>query len=257
MDGHPGVNRKHNFCRFMRLQQKIVIFLLLTCSLLTGVSTDAGDKVFFREDFETLDAWEPLYFRGVDRHTTYAVEKQGDTNILVAKSRRSASALVCKRTFDVTEFPIIRWRWQVDRLYAKGNYRHRSGDDYPIRVYVLFAFDPETAPIGMKIQYALVRSLYGRYPPHSTLNYIWANHPNETAPVASPFTDRSIMIPLQHGPRKVGQWVQETVNVLEDYRRFFGEDPPRQAALAVMNDSDNTGAGSTSYLQFIEVRKIE
>lgn len=109
--------------------------------------------------------------------------------------------------------------------------------------------------MGMRIKYELIRTLYGRYPPHSSLNYIWANQPDEVAPVGSPFSERSIMIPLQHGPQKVGQWVEETVNVLEDYKRFFGGNPPPEAALAIMNDSDNTGERSTSYIRFIEVLK--
>jgi hypothetical protein len=229
--------------------------VLLICNLFLRADLYAADPVLFRDDFETLDAWEPLFFKGIDRHTTYAIQAQGDSTVLVAKSSNSASALVCKRTFNVTEFPILRWRWKVDNVYAKGNYRLKSGDDYPIRVYVLFAFDPETAGIGMKLKYGIVKTLYGRYPPHSTLNYIWANRLEEMEPVASPFTDRSMMIPLRRGPEKVGQWVEETVNVLEDYRRLFDANPPPQASLAIMNDSDNTGESSTACIEFMEVLK--
>lgn len=239
----------------MKTYRKAGLCLLLVSNLLLGAYLHAADKVFLREDFETLDAWEPLSFRGIDRQTTYAIQKQGGSTVLVAKSSNSASALVCKRTFNVAEFPIIRWRWKVDNVYTKANYRLKSGDDYPIRVYVLFLFDPETAAIGLKLKYGIIKTLYGRYPPHSILNYIWTNKPDERDPVKSPFTDRSIMIPLQHGPQEVGRWVEETVNVLEDYKRFFGDDPPSRAALAIMNDSDNTGERSTSYIQFIEVLK--
>jgi len=37
------------------------------------------------------------------------------------------------------------------------------------------------------------------------------------------------------------------VNVLEDYRRAFGEEPPRIRAVAVMSDSDNTGARTVAW----------
>lgn len=218
-------------------------------------SLQAADSVFMRETFETLDAWEPLFFRGIDRHTDYVLQKQNGSNVLGATSNNSASALVCKRPFNPLEFPIIRWRWKVENVYAKGNYKLKSGDDYPMRVYVLFAFDPDNASFGMKISYGILKTLYGHYPPHSTLNYIWANRPEETAPAVSPFTDRSIMIPLEHGPQQVGQWMEETVNVLEDYRRFFGDEPPTNATLAIMNDSDNTGETATSFIEFIEVMK--
>ena len=239
----------------MKLFRNAGLYVILIGTLGWVPGLHAGDAVFLHEAFESLDAWEPLYFRGIDRHTTYTIQKQEGSNVLVAGSRNSASGLVSKRTFNVAEFPILRWRWKVDHLYAQGNYKLKSGDDYPLRVYVLFAFDPETATIGMKVKYALVKALYGRYPPDSTLNYIWANRAEETEPVFSPFTDRSIMIPLEHGAQKLGQWVEESVNALEDYKRTFGANPPPQAALAIMNDSDNTGESSTSYLQYIEVLK--
>lgn len=231
------------------------VCLFLIASFVAGTQLHAAENVFLREDFENLDTWEPLFFREIQRHTSYAVEKQENSNVLVVRSDNSASAIVCKQTFNVAEFSIIRWRWKVDNVYAKGNYRLKSGDDYPIRVYVLFAFDPETAGIGLRLKYGIIKTLYGRYPPQSSLNYIWANRPEETEPVASPFTDRSIMIPLQQGPQNVGRWVKETVNVLEDFRRFFGVDPPPRATLAIMNDSDNTGENATSYIEFIEVLK--
>ena len=231
------------------------VCLFLIASFVADTPLHAAENIFLREDFKNLDTWEPLFFREIQRHTSYAVEKQENSNVLVAKSDNSASAIVCKQTFNVAEFPIIRWRWKVDNVYAKGNYRLKSGDDYPIRVYVLFEFDPKTAGIGLRLKNGVIKILYGRYPPQSSLNYIWANRAEETEPVASPFTDRSIMIPLQQGPQNAGRWVKETVNVLKDFRRFFGVDPPPRATLAIMNDSDNTGENATSYIEYIEVLK--
>ena len=239
----------------MALIPKTVLYVFLISNVALATGLQAAEEVFLREDFETLDAWEPLYFRGIDRHTAYTIEQQEGSNVLVARSSDSASAMVHKQTFNVAEFPILHWRWKVDNVYDKGTYRLKSGDDYPIRVYILFAYDPDTAGFGMKIKYELAKALYGRYPPHSSLNYIWTSRPEESDPVASPFTDRSIMIPLRHGSNDVGRWVEETVNVLEDFKRIFGGHPPAEASLAVMNDSDNTGESATSYIQFIEVRK--
>jgi hypothetical protein len=229
--------------------------MLLVLGLVLGQLAQAGDAVLFRENFQTLDDWEPLYFHGIARHTRYAVKRQGDSHVLEATSNDSASALVCKRTFDIRDYPILHWRWKVDHLYAGGNYRRKDGDDYPLRIYVMFAYEPAKASLVTRLQYALARAIYGRYPPQSSLDYIWANRADATERVHSPYTRRSVMIPVEHGPRKVGQWVDETVNVLADYRAAFGGDPPPQAALAVMNDADNTGEGSTSYIAFIEVRK--
>lgn len=209
----------------------------------------------FREDFETLDDWTPLAFKNIQRQTTYTIENQAGDRILAARSSSSASALIHRQTFDITEYPIIRWRWKVERVYESGDYRTKSGDDYPLRIYVLFDYDPATAATGDNIRFELGKAIFGRYPPRYCLNYIWANRPHETEAVPSPYTSRSVMIPLEQGPENVGRWMEETVNVLEDFKRVFGENPPREATLAIMNDSDNTGEQAASYLAFIEVRK--
>jgi hypothetical protein len=61
------------------------------------------------------------------------------------------------------------------------------------------------------------------------------------------------MVLLQKGPGRAGQWVEERVNALDDYRRAFGKDPPDRAALAIMSDADDTGEKATGYIDYIEV----
>lgn len=230
----------------------------ISCCLLvmTAAGTvSADDDVLFREEFNHLENWTSYSFGNIDRQTTYEAASQGDDSVLVAVSDASASALISNSRFSVEQYPIISWRWQVDRVYKNGDYRLKSGDDYPLRIYVIFEYDPQQADFGTKIKYELAKTLHGEYPPHSSINYIWANREEERETVANPFTDRAIMIPLQHGPKNVGSWQEETVNVYEDYLEVFGEPPPSTASLAIMNDSDNTGESATSYLDFIEVRK--
>ncbi|MBE0583717.1 MAG: DUF3047 domain-containing protein [Desulfofustis sp.] len=222
--------------------------------LLFSGAAEGDNTVFFRDDFHHLDNWKPYYFRNIDRHTKYDIEKREDISILVSTSDSSASALISNQRFSVEQYPIIHWRWKVDQVLAGGNYRRKSGDDYPLRIYVVFEYDPQTADFGTKMKYELARTLHGEYPPHSSVNYIWANRADERDIVANPFTDRAMMIPLQYGPEQVGRWLEETVNVYEDYLKVFGEPPPPVASLAIMNDSDNTGEAATSYLDFIEIR---
>jgi len=52
---------------------------------------------------------------------------------------------------------------------------------------------------------------------------------------------------------KANTWVDEEVNILDDYNKAFGKSPPSTASIAIMNDSDNTGEDSVSYIDFIEV----
>ncbi len=227
---------------------------ILYVLLFTGL-TAAAESVLFREEFEDLDGWEPYVFRGIERHTDYRIVVDGNTSVLQATSDAGASALIGRQRFSVAEYPIITWRWKVDNLYEQGNYRSKAGDDYPLRVYVIFAYDPQMADFGTRIKYELARALHGQYPPHSSINYIWANRADEQETVPNPFTDRAMMIPLRSGPQHVGTWQEEEVDVYRDYLQAFGEPPPAVATLAVMNDADNTGEAATSYIDFIEVRR--
>ena len=61
------------------------------------------------------------------------------------------------------------------------------------------------------------------------------------------------MVLLEKGSIKIGPWLDEEINILDDYRKAFNAEPPRKARIAVMNDSDNTGEHSISWVRWIEV----
>lgn len=210
--------------------------------------------MFLREDFNDLQGWEPLAFPNIRQHTEYTVEKEGVSSYLKAESNASASGIIHRSEFNVFEYPKAKWRWKISNVYKKGNAEEKSGDDYPIRVYVIFKYDPERASFGQKIRYGLARAVYGQYPPHSSLSYIWANRSHHRQIITNPFAEESRMVILQAGGENAGKWLEEEVNITEDYRRAFGEEPPPIAAIAIMNDSDNTGEKATSYIDFIEIR---
>jgi len=227
-----------------------IIFTVLIVSICLAHAED--NKIFLREEFDHLDDWEPLHFNEIEAHSVYSiVEEVG--SYLKAESNASASGIVYKKEFDVFKYPKVRWRWKVSNVYDKGDARKKSGDDYPIRIYIMFKYDPETASFGKKLQYGIAKKLYGEYPPDSSLNYIWANRRYKERVITNTYASEAMMILLQYGGENVDKWVSQEVDVLDDYRKAFGEDPPTVASLAVMNDSDNTKESSVSYLDYIEV----
>lgn len=227
--------------------------LMVASLLCTAAAFAQESSVYVHEEFNTLDAWRPLTFPKISRHTQYSVVRDGSNRVLRAKTNASASGLIHSKTFDVTLYPILAWRWKIGTVYAKGNARRKDGDDYPIRVYVVFKYDPRRAGFRMRTKYGLAKKIYGEYPPHSSLNYIWANRQQQQRVLSSPYTDRAKMIVLRTGTNEVGRWVEERVNILDDYRSAFGENPPPEASLAVMSDSDNTGESAVAYIDFIEL----
>lgn len=233
-----------------------MVLLLLTFFIVTGAITAlAESNVLFRINFDSLNDWELLTFPKIKTHSQYSLVKEGDKSILKAESHASASAIVYRRTFNIYENPQLRWRWKVTQLSDRGNPKEKAGDDYPIRVYVMFQYDPDNASLGESLIYKATKAIYGKYPPHSTLNYVWTGANISERFIASPYTGKAYMVVLERGKEKAGQWVEESVNVLEDYRKAFGKEPPAMAGIAVMSDSDNTGTNAEAYLEFIEVGK--
>jgi len=231
-----------------------VLAALVLASIPRPGGAAEGD-VLLREEFTSLDAWRPLTFPKIKRHSTYTVEAGAapSESWLRAESDRSASGIVWKSQYDVFEHPRLRWRWRVENVYEKGDSTKKAGDDYPIRLYVMFAYDPKTATVGKSIKYALAKAAYGEYPPDSGLNYVWESRETPAERVVSPYTDSMAMFLKQKGAARAGQWVEEEADVLADYRAAFGRDPPRSASLAVMNDSDNTGERAVSFVDWVEI----
>jgi hypothetical protein len=235
-----------------------VIILMLGAVLCSSCrkNASASDRVpVIREDFQSLADWEAFSFQDIEKKTEYSIVPSQGESLLQASSNSSASAIVHTKRFSVSQAPILAWRWKVSRVYDRGNVALKQADDVPLRVYVLFEYDPERAGLAKRLKYALAKALYGEYPPDSSLGYIWANQRHEGPVLTSPYTEQAKMIPLQSGEAKVGTWQEEQRNILEDYRTAFGREPPKRAALAVMNDSDNTGEASLSYLDWIVVRE--
>lgn len=235
------------------MKPRFIFVILLLVMLARGTAAWAEERTLFRENFDSLVQWESLTFPKIKTHSTYTLVREGGKNILKAESRASASAIVQRRIFNIYENPRLTWRWKVTQLSDRGNPKEKAGDDYPIRVYVMFQYDPALASMGERLTYNTTKMIYGKFPPHSTLNYVWTGKNMQERFIVSPYTDKACMVILERGSRRVGQWVEESVNVLEDYRRVFGKDPPALAALAVMSDSDNTRTTAEAYLDFIEV----
>jgi hypothetical protein len=236
------------------MKYRATTFLVSLLLLTFPVSARTEERtVLFREDFSSLDNWKPFFFPKIKSHSTYTIERDGDRHVLRAESNASASAIVYKDVFDVYDHPKVKWRWKVKNLYAKADPRTKEGDDYPVRVYIMFEYDPEKAGAFERIKYGFARALYGEYPPQSSLSYVWASREDPDTIVVSPFTDRAMMVLLQKGAKNVGTWQDQEINIVDDYLKAFGTKPPLRARIAIMNDSDNTGERSMSYMEYIEV----
>lgn len=190
--------------------------------------------------------WKPLTFKKIPHHTIYEVVKEGETTVIKATSNASASGLTKEVTIDPREYPVVRWRWKVDNLLTRSDVRRKDGDDYPARLYITFEYEPEKVGGLKKLKYKAGRVLFGEIP-IAALNYIWETKTPIGAVIENAYTDFAQMIIVESGPEKVGQWVNEERNIYEDYKRAFGEEPPKINGVAIMTDTDNTKDRATAY----------
>lgn len=156
-----------------------------------------------------------------------SVERVGPLAAIRLRSDRSAFAVYTDISLDVAQRPYLSWAWQVGRLPPGGDVRRKETDDQAAQLYVIFPRFP-----------ALVRS--------QVVGYVW----DSTAPagtlLASPSNAMVRIVVLRSGPERLGQWVVESRNVLEDYRRLFGEPPPKARRLSLFINSHHTGSVAES-----------
>ena len=100
----------------------------------------------------------------------------------------------------------------------------------------------ERLPAHEQLTYDIARAMTGNEMPFATLMYIWEPGRQEGEIITHYNTSRVKMIVAANGGRDLSRWQVERVNLLEDYRRAFGEDPPRVRSVGIMSDSDNTNS---------------
>lgn len=191
--------------------------------------------------------WQSLHFRQVSRHTVYALVSSDGQTVLEARADKSASGLARPLDIDPRKFPILRWRWKIANLIDRSDPTRKAGDDYPARLYIMFRRDPSIGGAIERTWSVLARALYGTELPFAGLNYIWERTLPKDSIIPNAYTGRVRMIVVETGPLQVGHWVAEERNVYEDYRRAFAAEPPFISGVALMTDTDNTGAAATAW----------
>jgi len=232
------------------MKQRISFLLTLVVVTALFLSGKGKTDLVINEEFRSLNNWETLYFS--KKHTNYSTDSVG-TGMLRAESNASATGLLHNTQFNVYTHPELNWRWKVENTYAKADMTRKSGDDYPMTIFVIFPFVKEEMSLADKVAAYLGKLATGLDLPHSSLNYVWSSNGQLGQVLPNSNYAGSRIIVKQAGKDKCGQWLMEQVNIVEDYRKAFGTEPPANAIIGFMNDSDNTGEHSVSYLDYIRV----
>ncbi len=197
--------------------------------------------------------WQPLRFHDIAAQTEYMVGMDGGQYAIKAVSENSASGMFTEVDLPPEMFSHISWEWKVENLIKKGDPTNQSGDDFSARVIVAFHYQSDREPFFKRVKYELVRFIYGRYPPGSALVYVWDHQYPVGKMFDNAYTDWAKVVVVESGPLKVGQWVMERRNVVEDYHAAFGLDPPQVKFIGILTDTDDTGERVVAYYRQISV----
>jgi hypothetical protein len=187
--------------------------------------------------------------------TEYELVKEGGTQVVHAKADASASGLEQPVSVDLRDYPVAEWSWKVPRLIAGADNTQPSHADAPARVIFIFEGGRERLPPDEVLNYDLAKALTGNALPYATLMYIWEPDRKEGEIITHYNTTRVKMVVAGNSARDLSRWHETRVNVLEDYRRAFGEEPPRVKSVGIMSDSDNTGSTIEAFFGDIRFRK--
>ena len=183
---------------------------------------------------EAIAGWEHHSFTGETDYELVTVD--GRKAVRATCSGDSASGLYLEEPIDLSETPIIEWRWRVDSVYSDIDEQSQEGDDFPARIYAVH----EPTWLRWKTR---------------ALNYVWASGEPEGSSWQNPFQSRARMVAVNSGPPEDGaKWQTVTRDLREDFRRHHGEVPEELTALAIMTDCDNHGGSTRAWYGRIRLR---
>jgi DUF3047 family protein len=200
----------------------LIPLLLLASSLLTTPDSASAAECVAIEDFargkvgEFPPDWKPRKDEG---RSVYSVREEGGLRYLHAASRGLGIQAGREVAWSLGTYPILAWSWRPIEFPRNSDERKSRTNDSAVSVYAVFP----SSPVSVK-----------------SLKYIWSRVVPVGTHLTSSAGNTQVRV-LRSGIEKAGQWVEEQVNVREDYQKYFGDsDVPKPAGIAVLSDSDDT-----------------
>ncbi len=216
----------------MRYAAILLSFLLLLCGGVSAADRDEKGAIAVDSFTRPLDAqglppgWSLEKDPGPQ--AVIAVGQEGGLHFLHLRSVKDNFGLKKEISFDMRKQPYLTWRWKAARLPAGGDVRKRDTDDQAGQLYVFFPKFPT--------------SINTR-----SVGYLW----DTTAPAGLSGTSTAYgkmkYFVLQSGKDRLDQWVTETRNVYEDYKKLFNEEPPQAGGVLIYINTQHTQTSAEIY----------
>jgi len=182
---------------------------LVVTTLLLSISIPIEGKVYHTplDDFSTSKVnkfpkrWRTWPFQRDKASKVYKVkEEKGKKHISAYDDHDASQQIFLNFHWPIEKLPKLSWRWRATALPAGAKESDGSMNDSACGVYVVI----------------------GKYKGHA-IKYVWST----TLPAGKVVTRRGGKLKikvLDSGAGKKGEWVNHTVNVLNDYKALFGKE---------------------------------
>lgn len=238
------------------------VLVLLGTSILVAQDIDRqfpplqtnGDGALLIDNFEDDDLGglpTEWYNRDGERKAThpeerelfhYSIKEENNNKYLHfehTSARHLNFPLVNRPNLNIYEYPILSWKWRVKKLPDGGNENSSDYNDVAASIYVVF-------DIG--------RLAFFKKVPKS-IRYTWSSTVNKGQELSKLFGNQQIVV-VESGPEKMGEWVTFERNIVEDYRRLFGDDPPENPiAILILSDGNSTNSQAIADYDDITLKK--
>jgi hypothetical protein len=160
--------------------------------------------------------WKPRKDSGRD---VYSIQEKDGLRFLHALAKGLGIQAARQHEWDPKAYPILAWSWRPVEFPAGSDERQSKTNDSAVSVYAVFPH----SPVSVK-----------------SLKYIWS----AVVPVGTRLSSSgglTQVLVIRSGTEKKSAWTEESVNVLENYKKFFDEaETPKASGIAVLTDSDDT-----------------
>jgi hypothetical protein len=195
--------------------------------------------------------WHPWSLSRFKPPSRYQLVDNGGTTVVKANARATASGLIQYVDIDPRASPLLDWRWKVMDLHPS----ETSADDSPVRIVVSFSGDLDKLPFTDRLFYDNFRLFTGQQLPYAALMYIWGSRTPKEGIVPNPYTSRIKILAVENGRDKLGTWQSVTRNVLEDFKRAFGEEPGTIISVGILTETEEDARDMEAYYGDITFRQ--
>ncbi len=202
--------------------------------------------------------WAPQKLSSFKNPTEYKLVEDQGIVVLYAKADAAASGVLHLVEFNIQSAPQMNWRWKIAGLIEGADNSVASKEDATVRIALGFEGDRSKLAFRERTASSLAKTGSGRELPYAQLVYIWSNTKPVGTVIENPHTKRVQMVVAATGASGVGKWVTLSRNVVEDFKKAFGEEPGKMTEVALLTDTDNTRVVAEAWygdIQFVPASK--